>query len=152
MATHTKQSLYWLNVYNSRAHVHDYIIGFNDKDTGYTTACFTTSAMLPYITTLDDEDGTPAIKFRYGKKRARMLKASALQVVQLMPIKEFEKRVNRKADLNRGNLFELILCEHYGMTWRKNNKSYQEAPDLTINGIGYQCKFDGGVFIKENQV
>ena len=44
---------------------------------------------------------------------------------------------------NRGIAFERILSERYGVTeWAPNNDTFDTAPDMVINGVGYQLKFE----------
>lgn len=50
---------------------------------------------------------------------------------------------------NRGDNFERMVCERYGIPWKKDSTLYTEAGDLTVNGIAYQIKFDGASVTNE---
>ena len=53
---------------------------------------------------------------------------------------------------NKGEVFEMLVTQHYGQTWVKDNVPFTEDGDLTVDGIAYQIKFEKATFINEAQM
>lgn len=53
---------------------------------------------------------------------------------------------------NKGNFFEWYVCKVAGVEYVKDNTPWWIAPDVTINGIGYQVKFINATVLEENHL
>jgi hypothetical protein len=46
-------------------------------------------------------------------------------------------------------VFEKLITEHYGQTWKKDSVPFTEDGDITVDGIAYQIKFVNATFASE---
>lgn len=53
---------------------------------------------------------------------------------------------------NKGENFEKIITEMYGMEWEKDTIPFTMAGDIEINGRAYQVKFQKASFCTEQQI
>ena len=62
----------------------------------------------------------------------------------------YEKAQGKKAPKNNGWVYECAVTERLGgQTWEPDSVPFWKAPDVTINGIGYQVKGDGAEWFTE---
>lgn len=62
----------------------------------------------------------------------------------------YEKAQGKKAPKNNGWVYECAVTERLGgQTWKPDNVSFWKAPDVVINGVGYQVKGDGAEWFTE---
>lgn len=53
---------------------------------------------------------------------------------------------------NKGDFFEYYVCTKAGIEYVKDNTPWWIAPDVTINGVGYQVKFINATVLEENHL
>ena len=53
---------------------------------------------------------------------------------------------------NKGENFEKIITEMYGMEWEKDTVPFTVAGDIVIDGVAYQVKFQKASFCTEQQI
>ena len=62
----------------------------------------------------------------------------------------YTKARGKKAPKNNGWVYECAVTERLGgQTWEPDNVPFWKAPDVTIDGIGYQVKGDGAEWFTE---
>ena len=62
----------------------------------------------------------------------------------------YEKAQGKKAPKNNGWVYECAITERLGgQTWEPDSVPFWKAPDVTIDGIGYQVKGDGAEWFTE---
>ena len=62
----------------------------------------------------------------------------------------YEKAQGKKAPKNNGWVYECAVTERLGgQTWEPDSVPFWKAPDVTIDGIGYQVKGDGAEWFTE---
>ena len=60
------------------------------------------------------------------------------------------KATGKKAPKNTGWVFECAVTERLGgQTWEPDNVPFWKAPDVVIDGVGYQVKADGAEWFTE---
>lgn len=135
------------NTYTEHAYTHSYIFGFTFKGAVY--AMFIDSPDLTTYTVLDtaSRGAGKVIKF---KPNTELKKAMVGSAQPLCSVNEFEAEV-ASTKYNRGEIFEKLITEMSGQIWEKDNKPFTEAPDIEINGKGYQIKFQKASFLSEAQ-
>lgn len=134
--------------YNAISFTHHYIFGFTYKGNVY--ACKATSEVLPYVLTLDKagRGAGNAIRFKPNtSQKLLLLKNSEV----ICSVKFFEE-LTAESKYNRGEIFEKIITENAGQVWKKDNIKFTEAPDVIINNIGYQIKFEKATFVNEKSL
>lgn len=137
--------------YNENAFTHNYIFGYVKKGYIYGAFVLDCSDMLKSIIELDiSSTGAIAIKYRPNKKQIAIIESNAVKVDNLGTVENFNSilatmRKNGKKYTN-GDTFEYIIANKYGCKWSKNHEPFWSAPDLEINGIGYQLKFNKATF------
>ena len=62
----------------------------------------------------------------------------------------YEKAQGKKAPKNNGWVYECAVTERLGgQTWEPDSVPFWKAPDVVIDGIGYQVKGDGAEWFTE---
>lgn len=62
----------------------------------------------------------------------------------------YEKAKGKKAPKNNGWVYECAVTERLGgQTWEPDSVPFWKAPDVVIDGIGYQVKGDGAEWFTE---
>ena len=134
--------------YNKISYTHNYIFGFTYKGNVY--ACKSSSEVLPYILTLDKASRGAGYAIRFKPNTSQklfLLKSSEV----ICSVKYFEE-MTADSKYNRGEIFEKIITENAGQVWTKDNLKFTEAPDVEIEGIGYQVKFEKATFTNEKSL
>lgn len=142
-----------MKTYVLNAYTENYIIGIKDGDV--IKACYVTADILPLIVTLtkSSRGNGAAIRFKANEKRRELLKQNADKIETVCTVDRLEKEAEKIGkQKNRGIAFEKILHEINRETWTHNNTSFEIAPDIEINGIGYQVKYESATFCNEKQI
>ena len=137
-----------INRYNEVAFTHNYIWGFTYKHNVY--MAITTSEVMPLVCKLDKASRGAGYAIRFKPNTAQklfLLKNSEI----ICSVKYFEE-LTAESKYNRGEIFEKIITEKAGQIWEKDNLKFTEAPDVEIDGIGYQVKFEKATFTNEKSL
>ena len=137
--------------YNSVAYTHNYIVGFILKKNVYAFYC--KSEFIKKLSKLDrNSKGEIALRLNLNSgDKFEMLDNGATCICT-----ESEFNAYCKANkYNKGDNFERLIAESNGIEWVKSGGltiAFTEAPDLTINGIDYQLKFDKATITDEGKL
>lgn len=142
-----------LKMYGETTATENYIFGFYYKGKVYVT--FNNSNVLEFIASADiaskKNGGGMVVRFRKNNKKASFLIENASKYFVLCSEKHF-KDVHKSVKYNRGETFEMLMFEHYGMEYHKDNTKYSVDGDIHINGIAYQMKFDRATITSVNSL
>ena len=131
--------------YDRIAYTHNYIFGFSYGKNVYMT--YANAEMLPLVCTLSTASRGAGVSLRFApNKEQKELLLPGAQIVCSVDYLEAETAASK---YNRGEIFEKILTERFGQTWIKDHVPFTEAPDLEIDGIGYQVKYQKATFCSE---
>lgn len=137
--------------YNEASYTHRYIFGYADCKNIYVS--FADSEILPYILKLDKASskngGGYSIRFAPTKEQKELLKIQKTFV--LCSESEFNNLV-KESNYNRGEIFEKLITEYFGQTWKKDNVPFTKGGDLEVNGIAYQVKYQKATFCSESSL
>ena len=135
--------------YNEHSYTHNYIYGFIMDGKVYMVKA--TSEILDFVTKLDkaSRGAGYALRFKPDRKQKRFLLSHGAEVLCSA---EFFKDLCEMSKYNKGEIFEMLVTQHYGQTWVKDNVPFTEDGDLTVDGIAYQIKFEKATFINEAQM
>ena len=97
--------------------------------------------------------GAVSLRFRptSAEKRA-MIADGAVQICTVEHFREVCAMLALTYGNNNGHGFEFVMHEHFGQTWEKDTLKWWEGPDMVINGINYQLKFEKATFTTEAQL
>ncbi len=138
-----------INRYNKISYTHNYIFGFTYKGNVY--ACFETAAILPYILKLDKASRGCGFSIRFKPDTAQKL--LLLKKSEVICSVKFFEDMTANSIYNRGEIFEKLITETWaGIEWEKDHLTFVEAPDVEIDGIGYQIKFEKATFTNEKSL
>lgn len=134
------------NEYIEHAFAHEYMFGF--KSEGNVWCSITDSTVLPYIVCLDraSRGAGYSLRFKPNKAQKELLKAKRSFVVCSA---EYFDSLVATSKYNVGEVYERLITEYFGQTWVKDNVPFTDGPDLTVDGIGYQIKFERATFTNE---
>lgn len=135
-------------IYQTRNACHNYILGFTFKGVVY--AVVIGSDDIAQFMKLDKASRGKGYSLRFKPTVAQ--KMSLLKDSQAICSVEFFDETVATCIYNRGEVFEKFVTELNGQTWEKDNLPFWEGPDLEVNGIGYQLKFEGATYMTESQM
>ena len=136
---------------------------FAIRDEKMVKACFVRNAdeILPYVTycekNAESHGGVWGVRMLNNKEMNETLKEYAETVLPLCSVDYFESRLAEERANgikgNRGNLFEVILCEQTGAEQvAKKNAKCTDCGDIVLNGEHIQCKLWNATITTEPQV
>ena len=99
-------------------------------------------------------------RIRLRSEVKKKLKASAtcqmlgsLEELQDDYRKAYQKATGDKAPNNKGYMFECAVTQRIGkQVWTPDKIPFWKAPDVVIDGIGYQIKSDGSQFFTDTNL
>lgn len=127
------------------------ILGYTNGDNIMILKCKVTD--LIYYTKLDRSSYKNAVSLRFYPTKAikdLMLAHGAVKIATVEQFKTFSKTVNTH---NKGDAFEAFIHSLSNIEWRKRDfTAFYQAPDIVINGVGYELKFERGTITTEHQL
>ena len=130
--------------YETLAFTHNYIYGFTYRHNVYFT--FETGLdadACTFDTASSANGGGQVLRFRPTAKSKKAWLENATMLCSEAEWEAYVEANKHGKQKNRGIAFERILSERYGVTeWAPNNDTFDTAPDMVINGVGYQLKFE----------
>ena len=144
--------------YNEVAFTDKYILGWTLKHVIYFTIC--DRELVDWVTCLDkaSRGAGYALRFKPNTEQKYMLMANGAEV--LCSEKMFneildETYINEKGKevhYNKGEVFERLITEKAGQTWKKDTVPFTMAGDIEWNGVAYQIKFEKATFTNEKSL
>lgn len=84
------------------------------------------------------------------RNRAECVRLGTMDELTTAYAEAYTKARGKKAPKNNGWVYECAVTERLaGETWEPDTVPFWKAPDVTINGIGYQVKGDGAEWFTE---
>ena len=136
--------------YNELSYTHNYIFGFAFNGNIYVT--FTDESVLPYVCTLDKASskngGGYSLRYKPNKAQKTTLFANSEKTFIVCSVEYFNEMVET-TKYNKGEIFEKLITEYFGMKWEKDNVPFTEGGDIEINGKAFQIKYEKATFTNE---
>ena len=139
-----------INGYNDTSYTHNYIMGFTDRDNVYAIVC--DASVLPYATILDKASRGAGYSLRFKPNKAQKEYLKANGQMSILCSKAYFEDICNDSIYNRGEIFEKLVTEWYGLEWHKDNVPYTDGGDIEVNGIAYQIKFEKATFTNEKSL
>lgn len=134
--------------YNAVAYTHNYIWGFTYKKVVY--MAHTSAEMMPYICKLDKASRGAGMALRFCPNKEQ--KVALLPFATPLCSEAYMEELKAESKYNYGELFEKLVTEYYGQTWKKDNVPFTEDGDITVDGIAYQVKYQKATFCNEKSL
>lgn len=147
-------------VYSRNAYTNNYIVGTHED--GVIKAYFLKNMHFSEYShnassSMKNGAGSVALRYDQSRKILGILQARAVAIVPICTEAELEdlashwngKPCQKK---NRGKAFERIVTEWAGQTWVDDKIPWWAGPDIVIDGIPYQIKYDRCGFTNERQI
>lgn len=137
---------YMCDFYHKNSFVNLYIVGFRFSGKIY-TVIVTFPELIPAIKI---EQGSKNSGYRLRFRPNLAWKMSMLNRAKIECSENFFEsiRINR----NYGDTYEKMIVEQAGFIWARNTDKFNEAPDVTINNVDYQIKFEKATFTDEKTI
>ena len=137
-----------ITAYENLAFTHNYVYGYTYKKMVYFSFM---EGLNGETCKFDRASGSHGIKVRFHPTNAHKVEFMKHETYALCTEEEWEAYVEAHKhgkQKNRGIAFERILSERFNVEWAPNNDRFNDAPDMVINGVGYQLKFQGAQIIE----
>jgi hypothetical protein len=79
-------------------------------------------------------------------------KLALLPSAQPLCSEAYMESLKAESKYNYGELFEKLVTEKFGQVWKKDNVSFTEDGDLTVDGVAYQIKYQKATFCNEKSL
>jgi hypothetical protein len=133
--------------YNALSYTHEYIFGFFYKGNVYMVE--TDASVLPYILTLDKASRGQGYAIRFKPTTDQKLFLLSHGNTSLLCSKAFFEETTAESKYNKGEIFEKMVTESFGLKWEKDNIPFTDGGDIVVNHVAYQIKFDKATFTNE---
>lgn len=141
-----------IECYHSHAFTHDYIFGVAVHGTVYMIKKSCNIAdMEHYLTTQTASRGQgQTLKFvpTIAQKVELIANGEALPLCSV----SYLENLVANSKYNRGQIFEKLVTEFYGQSWKADNVPFTQAGDIEIDGKPYQIKYQKASFLSEGQM
>ena len=125
--------------YRAITAAHLYIIGFELNHQVY---MITRKQVKQFLTCEQaSRNAGQAIRLRLSKADRVQLATKAVCLGSASQLKE--------SGHNRGENFERMVLNYYGLPWKKDTTPFTKSGDICIDGIEIQIKFNGATFASE---
>ena len=145
-----KNTLFYnlVNRYNTIAYTHRYIFGFIYK--GLVYMAFANGSELPYLTTLSKASRGQGYSVRFLPTKEQ--KKHLLKNAKVICSADYFETLCESNTYNKGENFEALVSNRYGIEWKKDTVPFTEDGDITINKKAYQIKFEKATFCNEKSL
>lgn len=134
----TKQTM--LRNYRKIDSANSYILGFVDKGVVYMVSCPSIPPRyISYEQASRNQGMSLRLRLRKSFQKQLMKKAIAIGIVANLS----------EGVYNKGENFERLVTERFGMVWKKDNIACNVQGDICVNGEEIQIKFDGATLTNE---
>ncbi len=131
--------------YERLAYTHNYIMGFEYDGVIY--ASYLIGSDLPYVCTLDKASRGQGYSLRFKPTKAQ--KQYMLMSAEVVCSSYAFASMVAESKYNKGEIFEKLMTEKFGLEWEKDNIPFTESGDINLENISYQVKFEKATFINE---
>lgn len=101
----------------------------------------------------ESKGGAQSLRFKpTAEEKEQMIADGAIKVCTAEHFVEVCKMLATTYGNNKGHGFEYVMAEAHGQTWEKDTLKWWEGPDMVIDGITYQLKFEKATFTTETQL
>ena len=140
---------YLKNLYNEVSFTHNYIYGFTYH--GMVYMVITDSKIMDAVLVLDKASRGAGYSLRFkpsNKIKEYMMTLAPIAICTA----DFFKGAVEASRYNKGEVFEKLVTEYYGMVWEKDSVPFTDAGDIEVDGVAYQIKFEGATFTNERLI
>lgn len=134
--------------YNQIAYTHNYIWGFEYKNNVY--MAITDSSYMAHVCKLDKASRGAEYALRFCPNAQQ--KVTLMAGAQVICSKKYFNELVANSKYNKGEIFEKLVSEFFGQTWKKDNVPFTKDGDITISDISYQVKFQKATFCNERSL
>ena len=132
--------------YHEFSYTNQYIYGFFFQNMVYMVRV--DASIMPYILKLDKASRGAGYSLRFCPTKAQKILLLSKGATILCSKVFFDEAV-RTSKYNRGEIFEKMVVEYFGLEWKKDTVPFYEGADATIDGVDYQIKFERATFTNE---
>lgn len=132
--------------YNELAYTDQYILGWVLDHVVYFAIC--DRNMTDRVTKLDRASRGAGYALRFSPNKMQKMLLMSNGSVCLCSEKFFNETV-ADSKYNRGEIFEKMVTEYFGLEWEKDAVPFTKAGDIEIDGTAYQIKFEKATFTNE---
>jgi len=145
---------YLMSTYARLAYTPAYIFGYAVKGVIYAARVENADPILPYIASLDrassKNGGTASAKYKPNAAKWAVICTAASDIRPICTVEHMEEAFH-SSPLNRGQLFEKMVAQSYGMIQveSKNAKFTKSGDVIDSTGKHYQVKYNKATFSDE---
>ena len=138
----TKNSM--INTYRKYSVADSYIIGFIYEKMLY---MLEVAEIAPRFLNVEE-----ASRNQGENLRLRLRKAHKTSLMKKSPICLGSADCLNAEKYNKGEIFEKLVTEYFGQTWKKDTVPFYKDGDITVNGKKIQIKLDSATLMNTKQI
>lgn len=135
--------------YEKYSYTDSYIFGFSYKGNVYMVKA--DNSVLPYMLTINKASRGAGFALRFIPTVAQKIALLAMGA-EVLCSTSYLNETAIYSGYNKGEIFEMLVTEHFGQEWEKDYLPFYKGADLVTEEGKFQIKFERATFTTEKQL
>ena len=141
-----------IKFYHKHAFTDNYILGVEIGGNVYAVKKKMSLADMEQFLTTQTASRGQGIALKFAPTKAQKAEILAAGNATILCSKTYFEKLVESTRWNRGQIFEKLVTEKAGQSWKADNIPFTKAGDIEIDGVAYQIKYQKASFISEGQM
>lgn len=141
-----------IKFYYAHAFTDNYILGVEIGGNVYAVKKKMSLADMERFLTTQTASRGQGIALKFAPTKAQKAEILAAGNATILCSKTYFEKLVESTRWNRGQIFEKLVTEKAGQSWKADNIPFTKAGDIEIDGVAYQIKYQKASFISEGQM
>ena len=141
-----------IKFYHEHAFTDNYILGVEIGGNVYAVKKKMSLADMERFLTTQTASRGQGMALKFAPTKAQKAEILAAGNATILCSKTYFEKLVESTRWNRGQIFEKLVTEKAGQSWKADNIPFTKAGDIEIDGVAYQIKYQKASFISEGQM
>lgn len=141
-----------IKFYQAHAFTDNYILGVEIGGNVYAVKKKMSLADMERFLTTQTASRGQGVALKFAPTKAQKAEILAAGNATILCSKTYFEKLVESTRWNRGQIFEKLVTEKAGQSWKADNIPFTKAGDIEIDGVAYQIKYQKASFISEGQM
>ena len=141
-----------IKFYHAHAFTDNYILGVEIGGNVYAVKKKMSLADMERFLTTQTASRGQGMALKFAPTKAQKAEILADGNATILCSKTYLEKLVESTRWNRGQIFEKLVTEKAGQSWKADNIPFTKAGDIEIDGVAYQIKYQKASFLSEGQM
>lgn len=141
-----------IKFYHEHAFTDNYILGVEIGGNVYAVKKKMSLVDMERFLTIQTASRGQGMVLKFAPTKAQKAEILAAGNATILCSKTYFEKLVESTRWNRGQIFEKLVTEKAGQSWKADNIPFTKAGDIEIDGVAYQIKYQKASFISEGQM